>query len=464
MAVGVPAGLLFLLLGVWRANLATASLVQLTGAVVVALVGGVWPALLAAVWSSLLLNYFMAEPHGTLVIHDAATVVSLLCFVLVSGAAALAVDVSARRAARARRAGEEAAVLNRLALVAIATPDPVQGLLEQMLEVFDLEGVALFVRQDDGLGWQREAAVGHTTGFPGPGETTERINGETLLVLRGRALNADELRLLKAFAAQATAVRAGRRLADSLQENKQLSRGNRMRESILHAVSHDLRTPLAGIKLAVDGLLQPSARFSPEESRELLETIQDYADRLGLMVENLLDMSRIRGGAVGAAVEPVQWRDVLPQALAGVPADALEVDLAGQRNAVAADAGLVERVVANLVENAVRYAPTSRIVLVARDRVEAGGRVFGELRVVDTGQDRLPDDLEELFRPFQRFTDSGTASGIGLGLAVARGLAEAMGGTLHAERTRGGGLTMVLLLPLAIPSSGASRPSGTEAR
>lgn len=431
-----------------QANLTTASLVQLAGAVLVAIVGGIWPALLAALWSSLLLNYFLAEPTGTLVIHDAATVVSIVIFLLVAGAVALVVDRSARRAARARQAGAEAAALSELALVAVASDDPIQSLLDQAKDVLRLAGAGLFTRPDPSAGWVLAASAGMPPTDPEAGDLVERVDPGTLLVLAGRRLSTGELRLVKAFSAQVTAVRARQQLATEMRENRRLAQDNRMRTSILRAVSHDLRTPIAGIMLAVDGLLQPGGRFSAEEQRELLRTVRLYADQLSHLVENLLDMSRISGDAVHTLTEPTGWRAVVDRALRSVPASSVEVRIPPEVGAIRADPGLLERVIANLAENAARHAPGSPIVLTAGEATDGDG-LRGELRVADSGGAPLPPDLDDLFRPFQRNTDSGAGAGVGLGLAVARGLTEAMGGTLTAEPTDGGGLTMVIRMPLA---------------
>lgn len=237
-------------------------------------------------------------------------------------------------------------------------------------------------------------------------------------------------------------------LAATNRENKRLTADNRMRTSILRAVSHDLRTPLAGIKLSVETLLQEGGRLSADERRELLVTTATYSERLALLVENLLDMSRISSEAVHVLAEPTDWNEVLVAALRGVNADSVEFDIAPHRP-IAGDRGLLERVIANIVENAARHAPGSRIRLTTRETAGDRGLQLGELRVADSGTASLPDNLEELFRAFQRSTDSGSQAGVGLGLAVARGLTEAMGGTLHAERTEGGGLTMVLRMPVA---------------
>ncbi len=153
----------------------------------------------------------------------------------------------------------------------------------------------------------------------------------------------------------------------SRRDNVRLAEGNKMRTSILRAVSHDLRTPLAGIKLAVSSLRQEDVHFPPDVERELLETIEDYADRLDHLVDNLLDMSRITADAVNPLLSGIVWAEVLPQALRGIPPrERLRNELPPNLPPVQADAGMLERVVANIVENAVKYAPDSDVVLTAR--------------------------------------------------------------------------------------------------
>jgi two-component system sensor histidine kinase KdpD len=274
------------------------------------------------------------------------------------------------------------------------------------------------------------------------------------LLLRGGPLSEQHRRMLAAFGAFVVAVRERQQLVKSRQDNVRLTEGNKMRTSILRAVSHDLRTPLAGIKLAVSSLRQDDVTFAPEDERELLATIEDYADRLDHLVDNLLDMSRITADAVNPLLRGLGWHQILPEALRGVPAERIRSELAANLPYVEADAGMLERVVANLVENAVKYAPDSDVVLVARAGagITVDGRPASELRVMDHGRGVAPAAVLDLFRPFQRLDDSPSSrdgrSGIGLGLAVAKGFTEAMGGTLMAEATPGGGLTMVVTLPL----------------
>ena len=476
MAVLLPALLQLLLAVNPDKNLATTVLVQLTGSVAVALVGGLWPAILAALWSSLLVNYFSTPPVGTLTISDSQNVLALLVFVGVSAAVATVVDLSARRSKEAALARAEAATLADLTRGAAGSEDTVVGLLEQALDVFQVRGAALLSRQDDDAllagadarpvgGWRLIASAGEVPAFSsgsagdGPGaagihgDNVERVGDTTCLVLAGRVLPASDRRLLGAFAVHLAAQLERQQLLTSRSEVLKLAESNTMRTSILRAVSHDLRTPLAGIKLAVGGLRQEGVRYTPEEEQELLATIEDCSDRLEVLVGNLLDMSRLTSDSIKPLLRPVRWYEVIPGGLHGIDPGRVRVELPANMPEVDADAGMLERVLANIVENAVKYAPESDIVLAGSAGVlgpaTVSGRPAGELRIIDHGTGIPADRVVDMFRPFQRLDDATQATGVGLGLAVAKGFTEAMGGRLTAEATPGGGLTMVISLPLS---------------
>jgi two-component system sensor histidine kinase KdpD len=214
-------------------------------------------------------------------------------------------------------------------------------------------------------------------------------------------------------------------------------------------VSHDLRTPLASIKASVSSLRQGDVAWSEEETEEFLTTIEKETDRLTALVANLLDMSRLQAGVVRPRLRPVALEEVVPAALAGLGEDAgqVDVDVPETLPAVQADPALLERAVANLVGNAVRHSPAATPVTVSAGAV--AGRV--DLRIVDRGPGIPPAQREAVFQPFQRLDDS-RGSGVGLGLAVARGFVTAIGGDLTLEDTPGGGTTAVLSLPSAVPS------------
>ncbi|MDQ0735865.1 ATP-binding protein [Arthrobacter agilis] len=286
----------------------------------------------------------------------------------------------------------------------------------------------------------------------------EPVDGDFSLALYGHQLSARDRGLLTAFAGQLRSMLQRQELLASTRTNRRLVEGNVMRTAILRSVSHDLRTPLAGIKLAVSSLRRSDVSFSQEDEDELLETIEDYSDRLDALVNNLLDMSRISGDAVNAHVQPLKWTDVVGPALANVPEDRVRVSIPPNLPAIEADPGLLERVLANIVENAVKYAPDSLIEVTAS--IGGTGRALiddfpaSELRVIDHGQGVSRDDVATMFRPFQRLDDAPSGAGVGLGLAVAKGFTEVMGGVLDAEQTPGGGLTLVIRLPI---STGAGR-------
>jgi two-component system, OmpR family, sensor histidine kinase KdpD len=257
--------------------------------------------------------------------------------------------------------------------------------------------------------------------------------------------------LLAGYTAQAVAALDRARLRTQAAQAEALAEGNRMRTALLAAVSHDLRTPLASIKASVSSLRQTDVRWSPEDEADLLATIEENADRLDALVGNLLDMSRLQTGSLAPFLRATAVDEVAPVALRGLDeADMLDIVVPDDLPLVRADPGLLERVLANLFSNALRYSPppvsggaggrppggaASRPSLRAR---EDGDRVV--LEVVDHGAG-VPGDLkEQIFEPFLRLDDR--SSGVGLGLAVAKGFAEAMGGTIVAVDTPGGGLTV----------------------
>jgi two-component system sensor histidine kinase KdpD len=235
-----------------------------------------------------------------------------------------------------------------------------------------------------------------------------------------------------------------------------LAEANELRSALLQAVSHDLRTPLASIKAAASSLQDKDVPWSPEDRDELVATIAEETDRLIALVANLLDMSRLQVGALPSALQPVAVEEVVLRAVAGLGprASAVDPQLDDALPAVDADPALLERAVANVIENAVRWSPADRPV-----RIEAGA--FGDridLRVVDRGPG-IPMSLrEQVFAPFQRLGDTAAGTGVGLGLAVARGFVQAMRGTVEIEDTAGGGTTVVISLPVA---KGITTP-GTE--
>ncbi|MFD3375287.1 MULTISPECIES: DUF4118 domain-containing protein [unclassified Streptomyces] len=447
--VGVvgPALLTLLLTSVTPSvGLANDMLLFLTMTVAAALLGGLYPALASAVVGSLLLNWYFTPPVHTLTIADPKNIVAIAIFVGVAVSVASVVDLAARRTHQAARLRAESEILSVLAGSVLRGETSLEALLERVRETFGMESVALLERASDVEPWTCAGSVG-----PQPCQSPENadvdmpVSDHMALALSGRVLPAEDRRVLAAFAAQAAVVLDRQRLQSQADQSRTLAEGNRIRTALLAAVSHDLRTPLAGIKAAVSSLRSEDVAWSEEDQAELLEGIEEGADRLDNLVGNLLDMSRLQTGTVTPLIREIDLDEVVPMALGGVPEDSVELDIPETLPMVAVDPGLLERSVANLVENAVKYSPAEERVLVSASAM--ADRV--EVRVVDRGPG-VPDPAKDrIFEPFQRYGDAPRGAGVGLGLAVARGFAEAMRGTLTAEDTPGGGLTMVLTLPAA---------------
>ena len=195
------------------------------------------------------------------------------------------------------------------------------------------------------------------------------------------------------------------------------------------------------MRAAVDGLL--AAGVSEDDRLELVRSVGQSAEQLERLIDDLLDLSRLQSGLIHPVLRTRSLDEVLPLAVSGHEPDVVRLEVEEPAPLVTTDAGLLERVVANLVGNAVRHAPGSPVRVLAQVLPETI-----EVIVVDRGPGIPPEDRDRMFEPFQRLDDTGPG-GLGLGLAVARGLTEALGGTLSAEDTPGGGLTMVLSLPRA---------------
>ncbi|MFI6525376.1 ATP-binding protein [Streptomyces uncialis] len=433
-------------------GLANDMLLFLSLTVAAALLGGLLPALASAAFGSFLLNWFFTPPLHRVTIADPKNIVAIVIFVGVAVAVASVVDLAARRTHQAARLRAESEILSFLAGSVLRGETTLDALLERVRETFAMESVALLERAGDGEPWTCAGSVG-----PAPVERPEDadvdmpVGDHMALALSGRVLPAEDRRVLAAFAAQAAVVLDRQRLQQEAERARTLAEGNRIRTALLAAVSHDLRTPLAAIKAAVSSLRSDDVAWSDDDEAELLAAIEEGADRLDNLVGNLLDMSRLQTGTVQPLIREIDLDEVVPMALGGVPEDSVGLDIPESLPMVRVDPGLLERAVANIVENAVKYSPEGQRVLVAASTL--GDRV--ELRVVDRGPG-VPDDAKDrIFEPFQRYGDAPRGAGVGLGLAVARGFAEAMSGTLAAEDTPGGGLTMVLTLTAA---AGRARP------
>jgi two-component system sensor histidine kinase KdpD len=428
-------------------GLPTILLLYLVLVVVVAALGGLVPAMVSALAGFLIVNRLFTPPIHTWTIAEAENLVALVVFLVVAGVVSAFVSAAARRTAEATRAAAEAETLAGLAGT-VAEPDPLPVLVDHLRRAFGLGGVAL-LRRTNGDGWQAETVAGEAAPrTPAEADDVRPLGRDLVLAVRGSDLAAEDQRVLNAFVAQLAAAIDRRRISAQAAQATALAEANELRSALLQAVSHDLRTPLAGIKASASSLRQLDIAWSDVDRSEFLRTIEDETDRLTALVGNLLDMSRIQAGAVAPRTRPVGLEEVVPAALAGLGerANKVEVDVPESLPPVRADPALLERVVANLVDNSVAHAPEASPVRV--EAGEVGSKVL--IRIIDRGPGIPPSERDRIFQPFQRLGDNPShGAGVGLGLAVARGFTNAMGGELMVDDTPGGGTTMVIELEVA---------------
>ncbi len=423
------------------------------GVVVVALLGGVGPAVLSAVLSSLLLNYFLTAPRYTFTIAEPDAAVTEAVLLLVAVAVAVLVDGASKRRREARRASQEAELLTLFAGSVLRGAD-LETLLERVRETYGQRAVSMLREPggEDRAAGKRSYVVASVGEDPcmtvDSADTAIEVgDDEFWMLLAGRKLSTRDRRVLSAVAKQAAGLIRQRELAEEASRSQAIVQADELRRSLLSAVSHDLRTPLAAAKVAVSSLRAEDVAFSPEDTAELLATIEESIDQLTALVGNLLDSSRLAAGVVQPELRRVYLEEAVQRALVSIgkgatgfyrsAIDRVKVDVADA--VVMADAGLLERVLANLIDNALRYAPNC-VVRVNAGRV--GDRVL--INVIDEGPGIPHGTEDQIFEAFQRLGDHDNTTGVGLGMSVARGFVEAMGGTITAGDTPGGGLTVIV--------------------
>ena len=447
--VGLP--LLTALLVLARPDLSLTDdlLIYLVAVVALAVIGGFWPAVLAAASASLLLNWYFTPPLHTFTIDKPDNLLALLLFVTVAVAVSSVVHLAASRAGQAARSREEARSLLALAQTVLGGADTPAAVLDHLVQT--LGGQAELLENVSGR-WVKIAA----SGSAGPSAPITRVGARSDLALevsgQPRPIAPG---LLAGFAAQTAAALDRERLRTQAAQAEALAEGNRMRTALLAAVSHDLRTPLASIKASVSSLRQTDVAWTEADEEALLATIEENADRLDGLIGNLLDMSRLHTGSLQPFLRPITIDEVAPIALRGLDAPAdLRLVVPDGMPLVLADPGLLERVLANLFANALYHSPPGRPPVLQAHRA----RDSIVLEVIDHGPG-VPDALKtEIFEPFRRFDERKV--GVGLGLAVAKGFTEAMGGAIVAADTPGGGLTVRITLPVA--SRSAQSMQGAE--
>jgi two-component system sensor histidine kinase KdpD len=410
-------------------------LIYLVALIGITLLGGLLPAVGSAVAASLLLNWYFTPPLHRWTVEAPQNLLALVLFVSVAVLVSGTVDLAARRSALATRSSYEASVLLSLARTVLGGQDTAADVLTRLSDT--IGGSAELVERI-GPDWVTVAAGGPPIEAPA---TTYAVRASLRLRLAGDASTMSP-RLIDGFGAQAAAALDRERLRRQAAEAGALAEGNRIRTALLAAVGHDLRTPLASVKAGVSSLRQTDITLPEQDRLALLATIEEGADRLDGLIGNLLDLSRLQTGSLDPLVRPTSLDEVVPLALKGL--GAVRLDLPDTLPLVATDPGLLERVLANVLANAVRYSPQGRPPSLTARSDSSGVTV----EVVDHGPGIPAEAKVRVFEAFQRLDDR-SSGGVGLGLAVAKGFVEAMGGSIRAFDTDGGGLTMQVRLPLA---------------
>jgi len=424
-------------------NLTSDALLYLLAVVGVACLGGVLPSLLAAVTASLLLNYYFIPPIHRFTVDRPNNVLALVVFALVALTVATVVDRATTGSHRAARATAEAETLSALAHTILGGEQAVPALLARLRETFGMDRVAL-VRRDGAGGDQLLATVGEEVEDHRHGTATEEVSvgGDALLLLSGRPLPAADRRVLTAFAAHVGAALERERMALAVAGAEPIGAANQARAALLEAVSHDLRDPLSVAVAAVTSLDSHDIVLPEQDRQELFGDARAALDSLTRLTDDLSDLGRLHTGSLTPELRAVSVAECFTEARVAVGSSGLD-----EVPAVLADPGLLQRILANLLENALlRTADGAEIQVSAgpvHDRVE--------IRVADRGPWSPATDRDGVFDPFPpRSADGGGARrSIRLPLALSLGFAESMGGTLLPEDTPGGGLTMALTLPAA---------------
>lgn len=426
-------------------SLATDLLIFLGVVVAASAVGGVLPGVVGAVAASLLVNWFLVEPVHTFTIGEPENALSLVVFVAVAATVSGYVDLAARRALDARRAQADAESLARTTAALLSTADPLPEIVDGLRATYRLDGLALL--RPSAEGWTVVAGSGDVAGMPGSGRTiASGADTSDVVVARGRPLTAAEERSLQSHAGQLALAAAARERHDEARRAASLESVDELRTAMLRSVSHDLRTPLAGIKTAVSSLLASDVRWTDGQRLEFLNTIDGETDRMARLVDNLLDMSRLQAGAIAVDVGPTPIDDAVARSLDSISTstERVRVVIPDELPAAHADSVLLERALANVVANALAWSPPSTQVTVSAAAVGTDVAVT----VADRGPGIPARERSRVLRPFQRFDDGGSRHGTGLGLAVAEGFVRAMKGQLTLDDTPGGGLTVTIRLPI----------------
>lgn len=429
----------------------TAALCYVLAVVIATAAGGLVSGLVSSVGSFLALNFFFTPPFHTFAVEGTADLVALAVFLAVSVTVGTMFSRALEQRARAERREREARLLNHLGTrlrSGVPTEDVLRSLARSILELFDLgrceitselSGRPVVAENPD-----RTTTDGHEEMVPMT--VQDRELGRILAVVGdGRpGMTADERGVLQTLASQMALAIDGLRLGSEAEEARMEAETNRLRAALFSSVTHDLRTPLASITASVSTLLEDASPLHDDQRRELLETIDQETGRLNRVIGNLMDLSRMRAGAVVPTKTPTAIEELIEGVLARsgplLEQHDLRLMLREDLPEIAVDVVLIDQALTNIVENAARFTPPGRRITIGAARWRDGVQV----RIADRGPGIPREERDRVFEPFVRGEGS---TGTGLGLAIARAIVEAHGGSIRIGEEPGGGTAVVLELP-----------------
>ena len=429
-------GTIWLTIALPQVTLATGLLLMLLEVVLVAALSNLMVAILAALAAVLLANWYLVPPTRTWLVASTDDLIVLVVFVVSAVLSSVTVSLAIRKRAEAQRTGMEAETLRET--LTEPSADPI-AVLAQMSRIFSFTELRLADHLDTTVARYSSRANGSddlVVDEP-PRIDIQVIPGYTLQGWGPEVIGTDQSSFHSLAIAAVRAHEAKRTELEAARASE-LEAADRARSALLAAVGHDLRTPIAAISVSA-AALKADQGLASEDTETLVATIGDSARRLEELVANLLDMSRLEAGQLIAHVSPISVDGAVARACLAQGSAQVRVDIAEGMPLALADDGLLERVLANLLSNAVRHSPAAVEVQCTEGR--HGEAV--EIAVRDHGPGLSQARLETLFQPFASSGDSG-GNGLGVGLAIARGFCDAMGATLTPRPTPGGGLTMVV--------------------
>jgi two-component system, OmpR family, sensor histidine kinase KdpD len=424
----------------------TSLALYLLAVVGVTAIGGRWPGIISALFAPLLANWYLIPPYHTFRINDGENILELVVFVSAATIVSAFVSLASRRSTEAERAWREASTLAALNESSVA--DPLEGIIELLSKTFDLSGVSVLRSEND----QIEIITSIGSSAPTSAHTadfTSDIAPGVSLAINGPALTANDHRLLTAFMGQLSNALEQRELRQIAMEANALAKADELRTAILRAVSHDLRSPLASIKASVSSLRQPDIDWPQDVREDFLAAIETDTDRLTGIITNLLDLSRIEAGVLRPVLRKVSLEEILPTAVQGLDTQRITIDVPHDLSDMDSDPALLERVLANLMGNALTWSPADKPIIVrAHERDN-----FIQIHIIDYGIGIPHNQRASVLQPFHRLNDTTSSGGLGLGLAIADRLIASMNGRLELRDTPGGGLTAVVIVPSARDAS-----------